>query len=222
MKEISRQRARSSADREQRAQAILDAAHDLLRETSFPALTIADVAARAGLAKGTVFLYYPTKEALGLALTVRLLDGWFDAIDAALAGVPLPGTPESIAALIVDSITPRRDLVRLLTILGAILEHNIDAATARTFKQRLLERTTATGSQLERALPFLEAGDGARLVLLIHALVVGLHQMAEPAPIVSAVLEQPELAPLRIDFDAALRATLETQFAGLQAQRSES
>jgi AcrR family transcriptional regulator len=49
-------RARQKADRRRRD--ILDAAWALLLAQPYPEVTLAGVAARAGLAKGTAFLYF--------------------------------------------------------------------------------------------------------------------------------------------------------------------
>ena len=56
-------RARAE-DRETREQAILDAALDVFAEKGFAASRLDDVAARAGVAKGTIYLYFASKEAL--------------------------------------------------------------------------------------------------------------------------------------------------------------
>jgi AcrR family transcriptional regulator len=47
-----------------RRQAILDAALDVFAERGFEAARLEDVAARAGVAKGTLYLYFDDKEAL--------------------------------------------------------------------------------------------------------------------------------------------------------------
>gem|GEM_PF-5070977 len=61
--------------------------------------------------------------------------------------------------------------------LHGVLERNIDAGTARDFKQGLLAHLTRTGALLERACPFLAAAaggpGGAVLPLRVHALAVG-------------------------------------------------
>lgn len=50
--------------KEARPQELLDAALDLFVEKGFAATKIEDVAARAGVSKGTVYLYFPSKEEL--------------------------------------------------------------------------------------------------------------------------------------------------------------
>src|SRR3954470_13664335 len=70
-----------SARRERRKQArpgeLLDAALDLFVEKGFAATRAEEVAARAGVSKGTLFLYFPSKEELFKAVVRENLSGRF-------------------------------------------------------------------------------------------------------------------------------------------------
>src|SRR5512140_2346183 len=83
-KRVGPQRARNDEDKEARRQLILGEALALYRATSYAEVKMADVAERSKLAKGTVFLYFPTKEALFLALLEDLLFAWFDTLEGLL------------------------------------------------------------------------------------------------------------------------------------------
>jgi AcrR family transcriptional regulator len=67
-----------SAGRRERADAILDAAADLLRAHGYRRVSVDDVATRAGVGKGTIYLHWRTREALFWAVlqreTLRLLE----------------------------------------------------------------------------------------------------------------------------------------------------
>jgi AcrR family transcriptional regulator len=209
-------RARSAADKDARRAALLDAARRLLADQGFGALTMSAIAHTAGVAKGTLFLYFPTKEALGLALVDELLDDWFDTLDTRLGAVRRPATPARVAAAITQVTTARPLLTQLLVLLGPMLEQNIPASAAEAFKARVLIRTIQLGATVERALPSLDEGDGTRVILLTSALVTGLQQMAHPAPVVATVLADDTYAPLRVDFARELEHTLTTYLVGLE------
>ncbi|SDF69123.1 TetR/AcrR family transcriptional regulator [Pseudonocardia oroxyli] len=55
-----------------RADRLLDAAADLLVRWGYQRVTVADVAAEAGIGKGTVYLHHRTKEALFLGVLLRI------------------------------------------------------------------------------------------------------------------------------------------------------
>lgn len=75
----SRQRRKAA-----RPDELLEAALDLFVERGFAATRMDDVAQRAGVSKGTVYLYWPSKEDLLRAVIRRFLSGQLDAGEAAL------------------------------------------------------------------------------------------------------------------------------------------
>jgi AcrR family transcriptional regulator len=218
---VIRQRAISSQQKERRRQAILDVASHMVEEIGYAAITMADVAQQAGLAKGTLYLYFKTKEALFLALQEQQLKTWFNEVDRRLQTLQRPASITTVAGLLTGSLAERPLLIRLLAVLHSALEQNIDDATARRFKQMLLRRLLRTGELLQVALPFLAPGEGARLLLLAHALVIGLQQLADPAPAVRRILQEPELALFRVDFTHELAHALRALLYGLEAEQGD-
>jgi AcrR family transcriptional regulator len=210
-----RERARTEEDKELRRRAILTVARQLFAERGLVGFAMAEVAARAGLVKGTLYLYWPTREELLLAVLEELLWQWLDELDGRLDDARAPAGPRKLAAVVCDSLASYDPLARLLAVLQTVLEHNVSPATIRRFKTLLAERMAATGARLERQLPSLPAGEGVRVLLHLNAILVGLVQMADPAPAVRAILAEPALQPLAIDLARELRAALTIYFSGI-------
>jgi AcrR family transcriptional regulator len=209
-----KQRARKDEDKRARRAAILQTAATMLGRHQYGSITMAEVARRCGLAKGTLYLYFRSKEELFLATLERELTGWFDAF-AADAPRWAPADPETFGHRLAHSLAERERLADLLPLLHAVLEHNIEPQTALSFKQMLRDRLQIGGRLVEALLPGLRRGDGHRLLLRVHALVIGLRQMADPAPSVAAVLRREELAALRIDFETELATTITDMTRGM-------
>jgi AcrR family transcriptional regulator len=99
-----RTHARRSGPRRARAELIMDAAAALLQAHGYRRVSIDDVAARAGVGKGTIYLHWKTREALFWAViqreTARLLEGLLAALSAD-PGLALPHRlmPEIFVAL---------------------------------------------------------------------------------------------------------------------------
>ena len=214
--DAGKRRAMSSGEKAQRRQTILDVAWGEFAGRPYGAILMAEVAAAAGLAKGTLYLYFPTKEALFLAVLEAQLAAWFDAVDAGLDGVGVI-TGATVADLLCGTLAARPGLARLLALLHGVLEANVDRATALGFKRFLLGRVTGTGARLERALPRLEPGQGAQVLLWTHALVIGLGSMTDPPPLIREVQALPELALFDFAFGAALATTLRLLLRGMEA-----
>ena len=215
-------RARSEDEKTERRNAILTTAWRMYtREPSFAAFTMAALAKQAGLAKGTLYLYFRTKEDLFLALLETGFDGWFDDVDARLDASGADLTPDQAAEVLVASIRGRETLARLLSILPTIVEHNVEYDAALRFKRQVMRRADVTGHRLEARLPFLRTGEGARFLVHLHALVIGVWQLAEPSAVIRQVMETPELAPARVDFAEDLRFLLATLLSGMRTEAAE-
>jgi hypothetical protein len=76
----------------------------------------------------------------------------------------------------------------------------------------------STGALVEQRLAFLAPGEGARFLLHVNALVTGLRQMADVAPVTRGVLDLPHMAPLRVDFTTELTAALTHLLRGLETR----
>ena len=78
-------RSLKERQREERAELILQAAEAVLTEKGYYDTTIDEIAARVGIAKGTVYLHFPSKEDLVVALWEREMVTFLTIIDQAAA-----------------------------------------------------------------------------------------------------------------------------------------
>jgi AcrR family transcriptional regulator len=110
--------ARSEDERQAKLQTILDAALDIFLEKGFADARLDDVAARAGVAKGTLYLYVPSKQALFEALVQSGIGGPVGALEQKVPD-PAASAEDQLRALFhflrTEILgTRRRDIVRLL------------------------------------------------------------------------------------------------------------
>lgn len=209
-----RERARTSEDKELRRRAFLDAARALFAERGLSGFAMADVAERAGVSRATLYLYWPTREELLLSVLEELLWQWLDELDGRIDDTRPGVTPQRMARIICDSLASYEPLGRLLAVLQTVLEHNVSRESIVRFKSELAVRMAMTGARLERQIPLGE-GEGVRVLLHLNALLVGLVQMADSAPLVKEVLSHPPLTALEVELPRELRAALMTYFVGL-------
>src|SRR5262245_58470781 len=105
------------ARRDERRAAIIAAALEEFSARGFAAARLDDVAARAGVAKGTIYLYFHDKEHLFQELVRAMLRPLVGAIEAApMRDLPVRVVAEMIVDLFVKEIygTRRRDVLRLI------------------------------------------------------------------------------------------------------------
>ena len=167
-------RARADWQKEARERHILESAAALFaRDGRLPAM--AEVAARAGLAKGTLYLYFRGREALWLELLNGCLVNWVEAIEARVeAG-------EAVPAAIVAGAQVDPMLIPLCTYNATLIEPNAGPAEAERFKAATAELIVRLGRFLAPHRKLAEA-DARRRVLLTYAMLLGLWQMSTPTP----------------------------------------
>jgi AcrR family transcriptional regulator len=172
-----RQRAVLAEDKQQRHEAILDAAERLLVRSPDRVANVAEVADEAGLAKGTVYLYFPSKEELLLAVHERHVDGFFRALIERLAREERI-TIEVMLGLTSDHMVAPPLFLPLATRCFGIMGTAVPPDVADAFKERMSGRLTEAGAGLERHFAELPAGGGVALLRHSYALILGLWQMA--------------------------------------------
>src|SRR5215510_9009481 len=82
---IAKARALRDEDKLERRRQILDAAERLFMGRPEALASMDELAEAAGVAKGTLYLYFPSKEEVLVALHERHMAGFFEKLQAALA-----------------------------------------------------------------------------------------------------------------------------------------
>jgi AcrR family transcriptional regulator len=118
---------------EETGRKILDAALDLFREEGFEQTTMRAIAARAGVATGAAYYYFPSKDAIVLAFYGRACADMQPRIAAALESAE--GLEARLRALIcakLESFASNRAVLRALLRNGADPKHPISPFSAET------------------------------------------------------------------------------------------
>src|SRR5579883_312110 len=216
-------RAVKETQKLERRQAILDAARNVFASSTYQDVTLETVAREAGVSRGTLYLYFKTREELFLIVFQELFFQWLDEIDGPLVHIPdtvgVDERIEQVTQLISSSLAQHDTLVRLLSILHGVLEHNIDFPTALEFKNTIYVRSNETGKLLEHCLPFLPAGQGLFLLMYINTLVTGLMQQAELPPVMRRVFAEPGMDALRIEFQPSFTRIFRALLYGLRQEQ---
>ena len=162
-------RARSEGQKYERRQAILDAADVHLFEVGFEGFSMGALAQTLGFSKGTLYLYFHTREEVLLALSDLKIAAWASALTQQL-NQPL-GADEFSESFY---STARRDptLLPLLMRLDAVIEHNVSIealiAAKRSMRNQFVQLAGATAHSLN-----LTAAQGLDLLSALAPLLVG-------------------------------------------------
>jgi AcrR family transcriptional regulator len=171
-----RQRAIQAEDKQERHHAILDAAARLLLRSPERIANMADVADEAGLAKGTVYLYFPSKEELLLAVHERNIDGFFRASSSGRSTTTPVAVTDCLALTHEHMVEPPLFLPLAARCFG-LMGQSVPAEAAHRVQAAHGERLMAA-ARPRAHFPELEAGGGVALLRHSYALIIGLWQMS--------------------------------------------
>ena len=201
-----RRRAVGPEDKSERRAAIVNAVHELARRDLSSSFSVEQLARKAGLAKGTVYLYFKTREEMLLAVHEKHSHELFDVVERALAA------PDASAAKVVRAglryLKGHPEFYPLAASCRGMLDKNVSTEAAFAFKDGIGKRLEPLGGRIEQLYPGLKRGEGAVLLMNNYAMIVGLWQLADPPLSLRPVMERPEMRIFKIDFEKQLNAAL--------------
>lgn len=212
-KKIASQRARNPQAKDARRLHILEASLQLFRQSELDQISMDAIAKKAKLAKGTLYLYFKTKEEVFLSLLQQELSQWILGMQKTLEH-PLP--TREFAKALVETLRPQPELPRLFSLLHTVLEQNLSDESALQFKLELKRQLTIAAEAIARKTPALTEQTAFPFLLKAYAILVGLYQVATPSLRMQKILENPGLQVFKINFEDALGDTLTTLLVGME------
>ncbi|PJZ52713.1 hypothetical protein CH380_13225 [Leptospira adleri] len=210
-------RAVKDDDKKVKKDLLIRAAISLFNKSSFEKISMDQIAKKAGVAKGTLYLYFKTKEELFLEIHRLDYEIWFDSFQTFLRSKKPGLSAGDLASWITESLRENQRVVRLMAIASALLEKNIAFESALSLKASVRKHVLEIVPELCRVLKWKKSEEALIFLTHLHALIVGLWHHAEPAPIVSKVLNSSsDFAVFQIDFFQTLESGIRALVLGSQ------
>jgi AcrR family transcriptional regulator len=215
-----KQRAMGTEDKEARRHQILDAAEKLFLKHPGRMASVSEVAAAAGLAKGTVYLYFPSKEEMLLALHERHVGLFFRELMRKVSE-PGPLDFDDVFPVTLEHLIRVPGYLELTSRCFGLMDREIPKETALAFKARVAATLQAAGVHLERHFR-MPAGAGVTLLLHSYGLIVGLWQLLHPNERLGREMRRPELRVLHRDYDNEIENALRALWRGSMQTKGRS
>jgi len=124
---------------EARPDEVLDAALELFIEKGFAATRVEDIAEKAGISKGSIYLYFPSKQALIKGLVTRAISPVATNVIEMIYS--FEGDPRTLITLILNMIATRFADKRVLAIPQLIMREAVSfPEIALVYREQVLER----------------------------------------------------------------------------------
>jgi len=193
-------RAKSKEDKQQKHLAIMNAALELFKQQqSLP--TVATIAQASGQAKGTVYLYFSSKESIYLALLARDYHSWFEQINHSLANQG--GLSELLVAFLQYPLQ-EPSFLNLANLSSAMLEPAVDPQCLSEFYDSFNHQSLTLAQAISQQFSQLTPHQSLSLVSDSHALILGLWQQRKRQP--------------QLNFESSAKAALARLWKGYFSQ----
>ncbi|WP_020560591.1 TetR/AcrR family transcriptional regulator [Thiofilum flexile] len=212
---MSPPRAYLPADKQRKREEILNAAQALWTSHSEALNSMAELAEVSGVAKGTLYLYFRSKDEVLLALHERDLEHFFTQV-IERAKQPEPMSCDDLSTMLIQAIQTSPTFLPLASLCHGLLERQVAVEEAKAFQQRVASYLHEVVAVLRPQLPLMN-----ELALLqSYAQLLGLWQLLRPSALpdpdtglTQFVFEHMTIG--RGDFCAVLRQSLAALYNGL-------
>jgi len=206
-----------SERRAERRSAILEAADAILDPEMYELPSAAEIAAKAGIAKGTVYLYFKTKEEIYLALLGRGYTQCAEYMMEDLSGGWL--RLEEFLGRYISFCLANPKTMTLACMGPVLLERNSGEKLAFAFRRDLATSTREVAEMVAVTLPPLGVEDARRLLLQTLVLSAGLWQQAFPPVNLRQVYAHEDVKAIQTDFKQDLYGALEALWKSSRGRR---
>ena len=166
------QRARGSEQKALRRQALLETAEMYFKEVGYEAFSMAQLAKKSGAAKGTLYLYFNTREELFLTLYEQSLVRWSQIFIGSLSNTI---TSEAYAQSLYKTTQADGVFLPLLIRLEHVIEHNVAIPRLIESKRIFIEQVEGVAKRSATALQ-LSAAQAVEVVKTMGVLLIGATQ----------------------------------------------
>ena len=166
------QRARSSEQKALRRHAVLETAEVYFKEVGYEAFSMAQLAKKAGVAKGTLYLYFKTREELFLTLYEQSLVRWSQIFIGSLSDTM---TSKTYAQSLYKTTQADGVFLPLLIRLEHVIEHNVAILRLIESKRVFINQVEAVAAATSTALR-LSTAQATEVVKTMGVLLIGATQ----------------------------------------------
>ena len=165
-------RARSSEQKALRRHAVLETAEVYFKEVGYEAFSMAQLAKKSGVAKGTLYLYFNTREELFLTLYEQSLVRWSQIFIGSLSDTM---TSKTYAQSLYKTTQADGVFLPLLIRLEHVIEHNVAIPRLIESKRIFIEQVEGVAKRSATALQ-LSAAQAVEVVKTMGVLLIGATQ----------------------------------------------
>ncbi len=209
-----KKRAISEKDKQKKKEKILKTAWNLFKKTGGKLPTVDMIAQKSGQSKGTVYLYFKTKEEIFLQLYVNKLQEWHESVAKKIDKCSGKISEVEFAEIITDYVIKNPLLLRLGSLVRGVLEEKTKDEVIVETRTQIAHLLECCGQLTCQNFPGVTLDQAVQIHLRIYALIFGLWQITSNPKRIRRLLKQAEIDAFEPSFSEAVVESVATLLKG--------
>lgn len=215
-------KALTESERQDKATHIKVHALELFATMGYDELKMETLASHCGVAKGTLFNYFATKETLFLVLFAEAYEAFCQGLMKIISDAA-PLEMDTFAPVlnryIQEVVIKDQAYLKLLSLTHSRLEHNVGLDEATRFREILYGRMKDVGLVMAENIKGMTLVKGIKLMMSLHTMMIGHVLLATLPRTMEDHLDAMTLDHYSMDLALSLEENLRTYLHGLVGKR---
>ncbi len=187
----------------------------LLKKGTFPLPSVSQIIAKAGVAKGTVYLYFASKEEIYLSLLSQYFAEFSDGFMKSLSASSCDDLVDNVSSQFLEFAQDKPKGVYLASIVTLILENNVSEEYLIQFKGSLIAFSTQIAELMSGIANSDKVDEFFNRFLVSYNQFLALWQHCNPPERVKIIMAENQLEQLLFDFEQEFKAQMQRTWVGL-------
>jgi len=209
-----KKRAISEKDKQKKKEKILKTAWNLFKKAGGKLPTVALIAQKSGLSKGTVYLYFRTKEEIFLQLYLNKLQEWHESVAEKINKCSEKISEVEFAEIITDYVIKNPLLLRLGSLVRGVLEEKTKDEVIVESRMQIAHLLECCGQLTCQNFPGVTLDQAVKIHMRIYALIFGLWQITSNPERIRRLLKKAEIDAFEPTFSESVVESVATLLRG--------
>ena len=211
------QRARTDEKKNERKEAIYQAAFTLFKKNGYDKVSFNAIAVEAGFTKSNMYRYFSSKDEIFLNVFADLFEQWVGDFSQQLRTLKQEVAAKAFADIWVKSMLSQPNLLDLMPILFVSLERNSSFEQLLDFKRLAMNLLYSITLDISRIYPDIEGEKAFRFLTLSYAATANYWAATMQSDALKKIYQLDEFKVLKPDFEKDLTTSIEIIILGLRA-----
>ncbi len=210
------QRARTAGKKNERKEAIYNAAFTLFKKNGYDKVSFNGIASEAGFTKSNMYRYFSSKEEIFLNVFANLFEGWVDYCIGLLNKLRQDVDVSTFAKAWTKSLISHQKFLDLIPFLFISLEKNSSFEELLIFKRLSMKLLYNLSIEIIKIYPDVTGEKAFQFLTLSFASISNYWAATKQSDALIKIYEREEFQVLKPNFEKNIRTSVEIAIRGIR------